>query len=91
MFQIKGTQAIKNHPFFKEIDWAKLAQKKIDPPLIPTVTDELDTQHFDEEFTKMNFADSMNSSANIIDNDDQRMTRARNFSSFSYDAENDKV
>ena len=33
----KGLQDIKNHPYFKEIDWDKLEQKHIVPPYIPDV------------------------------------------------------
>lgn len=42
---------IKNHPFFKGIDWVKLENKEIKAPLIPTIDDSFDLKHFDEEFT----------------------------------------
>ncbi len=46
---------IKSHPFFKEIDWEKLYQKKIDPPFKPTVGTDGVTgwNNFDSEFTDM--------------------------------------
>lgn len=30
---IKNKDEIKNDPFFKDIDWKKLAQRKLDPPI----------------------------------------------------------
>lgn len=32
-----GEEAIKQHPFFKEIDWLLLEQKKIKPPFKPRI------------------------------------------------------
>lgn len=32
-----GEDAIKQHPFFKEIDWALLEQKKVKPPFKPRI------------------------------------------------------
>lgn len=31
----KGTDDIKKHPFFKNIDWKKLENKELDPPFRP--------------------------------------------------------
>jgi len=44
---------IKDHPFFDGIDWAKLADKKLPAPFVPTITDFTDTTNFDVEFTDM--------------------------------------
>lgn len=51
MFQVKGVQAIKKHPFFRDIDWYLLAQKKLTPPIVPNVQSSTDTTYFAEEFT----------------------------------------
>lgn len=32
-----GEDAIKQHPFFKEIDWVLLEQKKVKPPFKPRI------------------------------------------------------
>ncbi|OQR97992.1 kinase, partial [Thraustotheca clavata] len=53
MFQVRGVAAIKKHPFFKDIDWGLLELRKMTPPVIPTLTDALDTSCFAESFTKM--------------------------------------
>lgn len=43
---------LKAHPFFDDIDWELLVQKRIPPPFRPHVTGELDTSNFDPEFTQ---------------------------------------
>ncbi|TYZ60150.1 hypothetical protein PybrP1_003117 [[Pythium] brassicae (nom. inval.)] len=53
MFQVKGVQAIKKHAFFRDIDWHLLAQKKLAPPIVPSVESNTDTSYFSEEFTKL--------------------------------------
>eukprot|EP00835_Amoeboradix_gromovi_P001054 NODE_41_length_29768_cov_0.533924.p17 type:complete len:140 gc:universal NODE_41_length_29768_cov_0.533924:27874-28293(+) len=44
-------QQIKNHEFFKEIDFAKLYKKQIIPPFKPRIQAAGDTSNFDEVFT----------------------------------------
>ncbi|KAJ0408621.1 hypothetical protein P43SY_008968 [Pythium insidiosum] len=53
MFKVKGVQAIKNHAFFRGIDWHLLAQKQVTPPIVPNVSSAVDTAYFSEEFTKL--------------------------------------
>ena len=43
---------LKEHPFFADVDWDALVQKKITPPFTPVLSGEHDTTNFDEEFTK---------------------------------------
>jgi hypothetical protein len=31
----KGSQSVKDHPFFKDIEWEKLLQQKMTPPFVP--------------------------------------------------------
>ncbi|EGC32113.1 hypothetical protein DICPUDRAFT_38849 [Dictyostelium purpureum] len=42
---------IKRHPFFRQIDWELLFQKKIPPPFIPNVKGSADTSQIDPVFT----------------------------------------
>lgn len=39
------------HPFFANINWQMLLERKIEPPFKPQVTSETDTRYFDQEFT----------------------------------------
>ncbi|ODV92581.1 hypothetical protein CANCADRAFT_30703 [Tortispora caseinolytica NRRL Y-17796] len=48
---VNDAQELREHPFFSDIDWNLLLQKKIPPPFKPHVTSEADTSNFDPEFT----------------------------------------
>lgn len=47
----EGSSLIKNHPFFKSINWDLLIQKELSPPFKPDDSDEDDTRNFDSHFT----------------------------------------
>ncbi|XP_043588614.1 ribosomal protein S6 kinase alpha-5-like isoform X2 [Bombus pyrosoma] len=53
---------LKEHAFFKEapppFSWEALERREITPPFVPTITHELDTSNFSDEFTKMIATDS---------------------------------
>ncbi|KOS17460.1 Serine/threonine-protein kinase gad8 [Escovopsis weberi] len=53
-----GSTEIKSHPFFHGIDWKKLLQRKYEPTFKPNVTSALDTENFDEFFTREQPQDS---------------------------------
>ena len=42
---------LKEHPFFKSIDWDALARKEVTPPFKPVVESDESTSNFDPEFT----------------------------------------
>ncbi|XP_052007007.1 protein kinase C epsilon type-like [Xyrauchen texanus] len=44
-------EAIKVHPFFKEIDWVLLEQRKVKPPFKPRIKTKRDVNNFDQDFT----------------------------------------
>nr|CDS30157.1 protein kinase c epsilon type [Hymenolepis microstoma] len=46
-----GEAAIQRHPFFREIDWKLLEERKIRPPFRPKVRSRFDTTNFDKDFT----------------------------------------
>uniref|UniRef100_A0A8D0L5J4 non-specific serine/threonine protein kinase n=1 Tax=Sphenodon punctatus TaxID=8508 RepID=A0A8D0L5J4_SPHPU len=46
-------QEIKEHPFFKSLDWSVLAERRIRPPFKPVIRSELDVRNFAEEFTSL--------------------------------------
>jgi serum/glucocorticoid-regulated kinase 2 len=47
----EGAKEIKDHSFFKDIDWKRLYEKDLESPFIPQVSDVEDTQHIDPMFT----------------------------------------
>jgi len=46
-----GAAEIKAHPFFHQIDWKYLLNKKYAAPFLPSVASAVDTSNFDSEFT----------------------------------------
>jgi p70 ribosomal S6 kinase len=42
---------IKSHVFFKEINWDDVANKRLKPPFVPSVSSQDDVSHFDLRFT----------------------------------------
>uniref|UniRef100_UPI003AAFDD9E protein kinase C epsilon type isoform X2 n=1 Tax=Centroberyx gerrardi TaxID=166262 RepID=UPI003AAFDD9E len=45
-------EAIKTHPFFREIDWVLLEQRRVKPPFKPRIKTKRDVNNFDQDFTK---------------------------------------
>ncbi|XP_056643762.1 uncharacterized protein LOC130449782 [Diorhabda sublineata] len=44
--------SIRDHDFYKKLDWQALEARQIEPPFKPNVCHPLDTQYFDTNFTK---------------------------------------
>ncbi|XP_070500919.1 protein kinase C [Chironomus tepperi] len=49
---VDGEESIRKHPFFKEMDWDALEQRKVRPPFKPRVRSARDAVNFDTEFTR---------------------------------------
>ncbi|RXN10089.1 serine threonine- kinase N2 isoform X1 [Labeo rohita] len=47
----RDAEEVKKHPFFRNMDWAGLLAKKIQPPFVPTIKGREDVSNFDDEFT----------------------------------------
>lgn len=47
----RDASELKEHPFFKMIDWKALALKQVTPPFKPSVESDESTSNFDPEFT----------------------------------------
>ena len=47
----KGSDEIKQHPWFSDIDWDAMYRKEVVPPFRPNVKDEMSTEQIDSEFT----------------------------------------
>lgn len=57
-----GVREIKMHPWFKGVDWEKIAAKQIPPPFKPSVKNAQDTSNIDDVF--------LNEDPNLSDEDD---------------------
>nr|XP_034344063.1 protein kinase C eta type [Arvicanthis niloticus] len=47
-----GEHEILRHPFFKEIDWAQLNHRQLEPPFRPRIKSREDVSNFDPDFIK---------------------------------------
>jgi len=54
-----GDNTIKQHQFFKTIDWEQLEAKKLEPPFKPKVKDQTDVGQIDPVFTQETALDSL--------------------------------
>nr|XP_002123049.3 ribosomal protein S6 kinase alpha-5 [Ciona intestinalis] len=48
-----GVKEIKEHPYYKSLDWEKVARKDVPAPFKPVIANDMDTSNFAEEFTLM--------------------------------------
>jgi len=44
-------QEVKSHPYFRNVDWQAMLEKRVPVPYVPKFKGKLDVSHFDEEFT----------------------------------------
>lgn len=73
-----GVQKIKDHPFFKTIDWDAILEKKIKPPFTPKMKSPGDTRYIDPEFTGCTPKDSLTTGESIPNSENP-------YGGFSYD------
>ena len=50
----RDAESIKEHPYFKDVDWEKYSKKEVVPPFIPKLKNETDLRYFDKAFTDEN-------------------------------------
>jgi serine/threonine protein kinase len=46
-------QEVMSQPFFRDVNWDDVYQKRIRPPFMPKITSATDTSNFDSEFTSV--------------------------------------
>lgn len=49
---VGGAQSIKQHGFFRNVDWEKLKKKEYQAPFVPQLEWDADVQNFDSMFTQ---------------------------------------
>lgn len=54
-----GSQEIKKHPFFSNINWTDVLNKKLTPPFKPLITHETDLNNFHAMFTEENIENTL--------------------------------
>jgi hypothetical protein len=65
-------EKVKQHPWFKSINWNRVLAKEVDPPIRPHIErGPLDVSNFDEELTKQTPCDSPPSSRFKLTNSQQ--------------------
>ncbi|KAF7730574.1 hypothetical protein EC973_001955 [Apophysomyces ossiformis] len=62
----EGPDQIKSHCYFQDIDWAEVADRKLQPPYVPLLQSETDVTHFDEAFVTMSPRISQASSTQVL-------------------------
>lgn len=65
----RDANELKDHPFFKSIDWKALALKQVTPPFKPVVESDESTNNFDPEFTSADIRD-VGIADMVLDEDD---------------------
>lgn len=58
-----GFQDVKDHAWFKTIDWEALYNKELTPPFKPKLSGATDTKYIDKEFTSQKPVDSAKNSS----------------------------
>ncbi|TVY69664.1 Serine/threonine-protein kinase psk1 [Fusarium oxysporum f. sp. cubense] len=52
----KDLATMKKHRFFRKIDWKKLAERELEPPIQPMITDPELAENFAPEFTELSIS-----------------------------------
>ena len=52
-----GSENVKMHPFFKNINWRQIKERKIQPPIIPNLSNEMDVKHFSHSSAYFDYND----------------------------------
>jgi serine/threonine protein kinase len=85
----KSAEDIKRHPFFADINWKDLYDRKIPPPFNPcsNTTAPEETKNFESEFTKMQIHSVENSTFGSMRSSD--IHPSTTFQGFTYDTPNE--
>ena len=82
-----GVTAIKNHAFFANVNWQKVAERRMKAPWVPPLTSERDVSMFDTQFTSEGVCDSPSSTGRRTatgNGEEEEKERVKGFEGFSY-------
>ena len=75
-----GSENVKNHPYFKGINWKDAWQRKIKPPFIPKLKNDTDLKYFDTMFTD----EPLNGAQRKNTNRDRDREPSNDYNGFTY-------
>ena len=78
-----GSENIKKHPFFEEVDWDSAFEKQLDPPFVPKLKDETDLKYFDTMFTE----EKVDGPKRKNTNRDRERSQSNEYEGFTYTAQ----
>lgn len=77
----KDLQTLKNHRFFRKIDWKALEARELTPPIQPLITDPELAENFAQDFTELPLSPVLTKKFDDMWNDSQN---ANPFGGFSF-------
>ena len=80
----KNVADIKNHPFFKDIDWIKLEKKEITPPYKPKIKYAGDVGNFDTMFTEMSLNSTKRNVETLVNGANTIKNSKNTYADFTY-------
>lgn len=66
--RLKDFAKLKNHRFFRKINWDDIVNRNFEPPIIPIITDPILAENFDSEFTNLEITPIGSPRAGLINN-----------------------
>jgi len=79
-----SAESIKQHPWFQDVNWKALSDKRYEAPFVPKVHEDEDLQHFDPQFTEI----PINS---MSLNEDGSSKQFKYFEGFTYDPDQEEA
>jgi serine/threonine protein kinase len=80
----KNVADIKNHSFFKDIDWIKLEKKEITPPYKPKIKYAGDVGNFDTMFTEMSLNSTKRNVETLVNGANTIKNSKNTYADFTY-------
>lgn len=66
-----GAKEIKDHVFFKNLDWENLLKMNLKPPFVPRITKPDETRYIHREFLEEQAIDSLQGNNSLMSKDDK--------------------